>query len=672
MNAISPIESRNIEGLLIKHVIHDQESKDAADGKLFNWDIVKYTPDRWVQQLDFGYILSPCKYTPKTDGKYTHAGEYFESTHFFFADGDNFIGTDDATDAAIQPWIERDGIFDHYPSLKEKLYAFSESVSSMTKEKPHRRYRLIFLFDEPITTREQFNHVEKLLAIEFPIIPDIDRAPTQPVYGNARKQTKGTEIFGNVLSLKAFLDYPIPTRVTESLPLDEPNENLSNGNGHQEIPTHTLAPVQKSKDITLDEFIREQRIPTIKPRNKGGHFVECPWQSDHASGKNSDTDAYIWENQDGTFAFYCSHATCKKRGNSWSSYREAVAPKRIPQEQPTPPVQSKKEQIPKAIPPVIEFTSLQELEKKEFPEMKWVVDDLIPEGLTILAGAPKIGKSFFSWNLALAVSQAGIFLSEFKISKRQNVIYLALDNDPERQIQSRLKMIQPDVSLPENVQLCTNFPIRMQDEGLETWEETIVSMEADLVIVDTLNKVLKPEYQGSSYEQDYTKLGPVHNMVNRLGISMILVTHTRKMIDTENPYNMIQGSVGVQAACDNLILLTQSDGEKILKVTGREILEKELAVEISQGTFIATSVEKREESKLSDIRSEILAVVKEAGEPGINMKGIVEALPERSDNSVKLAVRRMVNEQIYQPKKRGKYYSSKPDEFQSEVDDIPL
>ena len=93
--------------------------------------------------------------------------------------------------------------------------------------------------------------------------------------------------------------------------------------------------------------------------------------------------------------------------------------------------------------------------------MKWVVDDLLPEGLTILAGAPKIGKSYLCWNLALAVSQKGIFLSRYNISHQKDVLYFALE-DPERQIKNRLLQIQPDVSLPEELFIYTRFPYSSQ------------------------------------------------------------------------------------------------------------------------------------------------------------------------------------------------------------------
>jgi len=35
-----------------------------------------------------------------------------------------------------------------------------------------------------------------------------------------------------------------------------------------------------------------------------------------------------------------------------------------------------------------------ELQIKEFPPINWIVDDILPEGLTILAGKPKLGKSW--------------------------------------------------------------------------------------------------------------------------------------------------------------------------------------------------------------------------------------------------------------------------------------
>lgn len=315
----NPITAQNIDGLLIKCRTKDAKSKEFAAKQLYGWQHAQYTPEKWVKQLEYGYTICVGSFQPDLEGKYSHAKDLWQSTNMVFADGDNFTYEPDATETAIPAWIEADGLLTRFPSLREKAFALSESVSSMSEGKPHRRHRLIFLFDQPITSEADYHKVLLLLAAEYPVIPAVERSPAQPVFGNARKETGEVQILGNELSLEAYLSYEPPSPKPEPEPIP--------------IPVPKPAP---EKSLTLDEFIKEHGIATIKPRPKGGHFVECPWKDKHASGKTGDTDSYIWENPDGTFAFNCSHATCKQRGNTtWAAYREAVAPRPIPHTHPT-------------------------------------------------------------------------------------------------------------------------------------------------------------------------------------------------------------------------------------------------------------------------------------------------------------------------------------------------
>ena len=456
---IVPIEAKHLDGLLIKYVIKDASSKENASKELSRWQLAKYTPEKWVKQLEYGYILCVGNFQPNLDGKYSHAKDLWQSTYMIFADGDNFTSEKDATETAIPPWIDNDELFKRFPSILNKAYAIAESVSSMSTDKPHRRYRPVFLFDKPITSEADYHHVMKLLSLEFPLIPNIERSPAQPVYGNAQKQTGGVNILGNTLSLEKYLSYQIPT--TSPQTSLNGSEIPKTGSPKPYSETH---PLPSEKSLTLDEFISEHAIATIKQRSKGGHFVRCPSEANHASGKNTDTDAYIWENTDGTFAFYCSHATCKTRGNTWTAYRESVAPKK------QKATKESKSTQHIDLSSLIQGVSSNTLEKKEFTEMKWVVDDLLPEGLTILAGAPKIGKSYLCWNLALVVAQKGIFLSRYEISHQKDVLYFALE-DPERQIKNRLLQIQPQGSLPEELFIYTRFPFHLSEESLEIWNQ---------------------------------------------------------------------------------------------------------------------------------------------------------------------------------------------------------
>ena len=93
-----------------------------------------------------------------------------------------------------------------------------------------------------------------------------------------------------------------------------------------------------------------------------------------------------------------------------------------------------------------------ELSQKAFHPVKWIVPDLIPNGLTILAGPAKIGKSFLCWNLAFAVSMGGIAVSALDIPQQRNVLYLALDDDAAL-IQERHAMMLAGETPPNNLHI---------------------------------------------------------------------------------------------------------------------------------------------------------------------------------------------------------------------------
>lgn len=300
------------KGILIwNHQVKDLKSKDYAWDHLYGWEAAKLTAEDWMKRLEEGRTIQPGAFVKNEDGKYTHTEDLWKGSYFICADADNFTGEDDADENAIESWTEQDGLSERFPSLKAEVYAVGQSVTSMSpdREPQHRRYRLIFLFDEPIQTGAHYRQILLKLAEKYPIIPAVERQPAQPVFGNARPETRQVHICGNVLKIADF-------------PYVEPQLEIS-----KKPPKPP-----KKREVTLDEFIREYNISTIKPRPKGGYFVECPWASTHASGQNGDTDAYVWQNSDGTFAFNCSHATCKKAARTtWEAYREAVAPKPLKQ-----------------------------------------------------------------------------------------------------------------------------------------------------------------------------------------------------------------------------------------------------------------------------------------------------------------------------------------------------
>lgn len=315
-NNIIDIEAENerkYPGLLLDtHVIKDAESKARAANSLYGWRYVELTAREWIAHLCAGHIIQPSEFRPTPDGTYTHAKEYWDWTHFVCADADHLKGIEflsDGTDKnpnGVKPFTTHAGL-EQFPSLRFKVYAITESVSSMHKVPPHRRYRLIFLFDEPIRSEAHYHQVLLGLSAAFPIIPPVERSPAQPVFGNARQGHNHAAILGNILRVS---DYPYQAPDLE--PQDEPQDtNTPNEN--------------RATDDDLYRLLNENNI-ACEPRPRGGFYVRCPNSEQHTGGRCGRTDAYVFIGDSGAFAYHCSHASCQATGKStWAAFKEGYS-----------------------------------------------------------------------------------------------------------------------------------------------------------------------------------------------------------------------------------------------------------------------------------------------------------------------------------------------------------
>ena len=143
-------------------------------------------------------------------------------------------------------------------------------------------------------------------------------------------------------------------------------------------------------------------------------------------------------------------------------------------------------------------------------------------------------------------------------------------------------------------------------------------------------------------------------------MGIVLVTHTRKAADIDNVFNQIQGSVGMQASCDTLMMLSHDSGAKTLHLSGRRIPTDQFALTIDNGIWQLEG--NAQEYQRSELRKKIIDILKEAGDNGLSIDDF-EELTDKNRNTLKSVLRRMVNDgEILQPKKRGDYFH-KDDDF---------
>lgn len=299
-----------------------------------------------------------------------------------------------------------------------------------------------------------------------------------------------------------------------------------------------------------------------------------------------------------------------------------------------------------------------ELYDLDLPQVNWIVPSLIPDGLTVLAGDAKIGKSFFAFNIAIAVAMGGMALSNIEIEQPRNVTYLALE-DPPALLQERLGLLT-DGDLPNNLHIINDMhDVKFDVLGLKTLEQHIDKTKSELIVVDTWKHVAPPlNENGTAYDIDYKRFIPVQNFIHNRNLAMILITHTRKLADVDNPFNKIQGSMGVQAGCDTLLMMSRGSGGHILHVTGRRVVQDEYAISLSENGIWEL------EGRVNDVRKTetrqiIIGMLEDAGDEGLRATDIVTS-SGRKENAVRLQLRRMLaNGEIIQPSYRGKYYKKK-------------
>ncbi len=233
-----------------------------------------------------------------------------------------------------------------------------------------------------------------------------------------------------------------------------------------------------------------------------------------------------------------------------------------------------------SLPPMPDGFSACDLMQREFPEPKWIIPDILTEGLAILAGKPKTGKSWMALNLSVAASAGGRALGAFCVDKGE-VLYLALEDTPRR-LKTRLQQVLGGNTAPEGLHFMNEWP--RIDQGalplLERWLEA--HPDCMFIIIDTLAK-LWPKSNGkdggNAYHQDSVTIGAIKTIADLHQIAILLVTHLRKS-PTEDPLEQISGSMGISGSADTLLVLQRSRGkaDANLLVTGRDIEEQELAL----------------------------------------------------------------------------------------------
>jgi hypothetical protein len=301
------------------------------------------------------------------------------------------------------------------------------------------------------------------------------------------------------------------------------------------------------------------------------------------------------------------------------------------------------------------WITARELDAMEFEPIRYVVPGYIAEGLTLLAGKPKLGKSWLAMDVALTVASGGVCLGNVKCVQG-DVLYLALE-DNRRRLQSRIRKLWPyDWPTPERLHLATEWP-RADKGGIRAIGEWIKDHPgARLVIVDIL-AMFKATAKGRDqtlYEADYLAIKDLQALAIETGVAIVVVHHTRKGGGAADPFEKVSGTLGLSGAADTTIILDRDQNGCTLYGRGRDIEEIETAVQFNKETCRWAALGNATEVRRTVDRAVILGLLADNRE-AMSPAEIADALGSPRNNVKQLLFKMAKAGEVVKTGKKGQY-----------------
>lgn len=217
---------------------------------------------------------------------------------------------------------------------------------------------------------------------------------------------------------------------------------------------------------------------------------------------------------------------------------------------------------------------------------EFIINNLIPVGMVIVASPPKYGKSWMMLDMCLSVAEGRDFLG-FTTNKC-GVLYLALEDRNDR-LKERMLKITNGKPFPAGLEIAIDAS-PLGGGFIEHMEDYLTDHpETKLIVIDTFVKIRGiPNGKESAYAIDSREAGTLKKFADQHNIAVVLVTHTRKSIDTSDPFANITGTFGVAGAADDMIVLTKekrSDNLTKMSVTGRDVTYEEYPIVFDTNSY---------------------------------------------------------------------------------------
>jgi hypothetical protein len=247
----------------------------------------------------------------------------------------------------------------------------------------------------------------------------------------------------------------------------------------------------------------------------------------------------------------------------------------------------------------------------DLPPLRWIIPGLIPEGTTIIAAPPKVGKSCLVYQIATEVALGGELLGRRAASGSS--LYLALE-DGQRRGRERLLAALDGRTMPRG-RLRVEWSAPLIGKGLEDALERWLDEHPDaaFVAIDTLGKVRPHAERGrNAYDVDVENLAGLQAIFRDRPTGLALVHHLRKEKSSDDFLASVSGTYGITGSADTIVAIRRkrSDSFATLVVTGRDVADAEIPVRFEGMTWRSAPASV---SEASFERTEVYRVIEAVG-----------------------------------------------------------
>jgi hypothetical protein len=259
------------------------------------------------------------------------------------------------------------------------------------------------------------------------------------------------------------------------------------------------------------------------------------------------------------------------------------------------------------------------------PPAKWAIPDLLPEGITMLGGKPKVGKSWLVLQIALSICSGGKFFG--RDVERGKVLYLALE-DNKRRLQSRMfsQGWRPQDATNFDYMLNEQFKAEignLDEDGAGKLAAQIIFKDYRLVIIDTFGRAFvhsRKLKDQNAYHQISLAMDEIQKAAMENSAAVMFVDHHTKGNSQEkitpDAVADIQGSIGKggMSDCSWGIYKTRTRKDALLQIDGRDIEETvSLSVRFDRQTTAWQSEGDYYQKKLSDRKQGLIEWLENEG-----------------------------------------------------------